>query len=478
MMKSICVVGGGSAGLTSAMILKSRFPTMKVKIIKSDKIGIIGVGEASTEHWSYFLQFCSLDYLECLRETGATFKYGVLFKDWMKHDYFNNLNSLITDTQAGQYSIAMAYTIAYDLKPEEYTDSLALQNKVYFQSVPTNQFNFNTFKLNEWLLKKCVERGIEIVDDDIEDIVVKDNKIIKLKGRQEHVADFFVDCTGFKRLLISKLGAKWQSYKEYLPMNEAIAFPTKDTDEYPPYVTARAMKAGWMWRTPVRGRWGNGYVFDNRYINAEEAQKECEEYLGHKIKIASNIKFDAGSLDKPWQGNCIALGLSSSFVEPLEATSIGFGINQCFLFIHMLLNYDQHIIDDYNEDFQYLIENVRDYVIIHYMVDKKDSPFWKELKLNLPDSLKKNLAIWKNRLPMQIDFKSKYCLFYPNNYSLILKEIGFFDKQKIKEEYEMLPKELKKWCESKMKFQKQRLNDRSMWISHKSFLESLTNESN
>jgi len=425
-----------------------------------------------------FLQFCNLDYLECLKETDATFKYGVLFKDWTKHDYFNNLNEIITNTQAGQYSIAMAYAIAYDLKPEEYTDSIAPKNKVYFTDIPTNQFNFNTFKLNEWLSKKCSEKGIEIVDDEIKEVIVNNNKITSIKGQQEHNADFYVDCTGFKKLLISKLGSKWISYKDYLPMNEAIAFPTADTDEYTPYVTSRAMKAGWMWRTPVRGRWGNGYVFDNRYINAAEAQKEAEEYLGFKVKIAANIKFDAGSLDKPWQGNCIALGLSSSFVEPLEATSIGFGINQCFLFIHMLLDYDQSIIDDYNEDFQYLIENVRDYVIIHYMVDKKDSPFWKELKLNLPETLKKNLAIWKNRIPMRIDFKSEYCMFYPNNYSLILKEIGFFDKEKIKAQYEMLPQDVKDWAKSKIDFHKARLADRSMWVSHKSFLESLTNENN
>ena len=164
--------------------------------------------------------------------------------------------------------------------------------------MPTNQFNFNTFKLNEWLLKKCVERGIEIVDDDIEDIVVKDNKIIKLKGKQEHVADFFVDCTGFKRLLISKLGAKWKSYKKYLPMNEAIAFPTEDTLEYTPYTTAKAMSSGWMWRIPTNGRWGNGYVFNNKYINADQAKQECEDYLGQKIKIGKNIKFESGNTER------------------------------------------------------------------------------------------------------------------------------------------------------------------------------------
>ena len=426
-VKSITIVGGGTAGLISALILQYKFSqNISFKVVCSSKIGIIGVGEGSTEHWEDFLKFVRIEPYDVIRKCGATLKSGIYFENWSDNDYFHNV-SIPYDTTWGQERINYVKLISEQKNPLELFQKYFLLNKVNSnhlnnQTTPTRQFHFNTQLLNDFLVKTCKERGIEIIDDDIEDVLLNDKgEIDKLKGvKSDYKSDFYIDCTGFKRLLISKLGAKWQSYKEYLPMNEAIAFPTKDTDEYPPYVTARAMKAGWMWRTPVRGRWGNGYVFDYRYINAEEAQKECEEYLGHKIKIASNIKFDAGSSDKPWQGNCIALGLSSSFVEPLEATSIGFGINQCFLFIHMLLNYDQHIIDDYNEDFQYLIENVRDYVIIHYMVDKKDSPFWKELKLNLPDSLKKNLAIWKNRLPMQIDFKSKYCLFYPNNYSLIL----------------------------------------------------------
>ena len=166
---------------------------------------------------------------------------------------------------------------------------------------------------------------------------------------KKYQSDFYIDCTGFKKLLISKLGAKWVSYKKYLPMNEAIAFATKDTKEYPPYTLANAMKAGWMWRIPTQGRWGNGYVFNNKYINAKEAQKECEKYLGHSIKVAKNIKFEAGVLDKVWIGNCVAIGLSSSFIEPLEASSIGISIQQSFLLMHLITNYYKNDIDLYNK---------------------------------------------------------------------------------------------------------------------------------
>ena len=135
-----------------------------------------------------------------------------------------------------------------------------------------------------------------------------------------------------------------------------------------------------MWRIPTQGRWGNGYVFDNTYINADEAKKECEKVLGVKIKVNRNIKFDPGSLDKPWIGNCLAVGLSASFVEPIESSSIGSTVSQVFLAMHYMTHCNQEDIDFYNDKYQKIMENIRDFVVLHYLVDKKTSRFWKELK--------------------------------------------------------------------------------------------------
>ena len=246
----------------------------------------------------------------------------------------------------------------------------------------------------------------------------------------------YIDSTGFKRLLISKLNSKWISYKKYLPLNEAIAFQTKDTTEYNPYTLAKAMKAGWMWRIPTQGRWGNGYVFDNKYINAEEAKKECEDYLKIKINIGKNIKFEAGTLDKVWIGNCLAIGLSSSFIEPMEASSIGCTIQQAFILMHCLPNYKSNI-EFYNNRFKELIENIRDFVVIHYLVDKKDTEFWKR-KVDLPNSLEKNLKKWSSRLPINEDFKTKYSLFQEANFAIILKELNLTHKDLITKEFNSL----------------------------------------
>jgi hypothetical protein len=265
----------------------------------------------------------------------------------------------------------------------------AFYNKISVEALPL-QYHFNAFKLNAFLLKKCKLNNIKIIDDEIKKVNVKNNIINSIEGqKKKYKFDFYIDCSGFKKILISKLGTKWISYSKHLPMNEAIAFPTPDTDEYPPYTLSRAMSAGWLWRAPTNGRWGNGYVFNNRYIDAKQAQKECEDYLGYKIDIFKNIKFEAGTLDKSWEGNCAAIGLSSSFVEPLEASSLGTTINQIFLLTHLLPNYTKEDVDLYNKKFKKIVENIRDFIVMHYLVKKKDSKFWKELKLVLPETLKK-----------------------------------------------------------------------------------------
>jgi tryptophan halogenase len=326
--------------------------------------------------------------------------------------------------------------VSENISPLDIHPKNIVQSKINKGEHP-HQFHFNTIKLNEYLVNVCKARDIEFEDDVIEHVNIKDGKIINLKGKNTHSADFYIDCSGFKKLLINKLGAKWVSFKEYLPMNEAIAFPTEDTKEYNAWTLAKAMNAGWMWRIPTWGRWGNGYVYDNNYINAEEAQKEAEKYLNKKVKIFKNIKFDAGKVDRAWIENCCAIGLSASFAEPLEASNIGTTINQAFLLIHYLSNYTKEDIEQYNLKCNDIFDNVRDFVLIHYLVKKSSSKFWKELKIKIPESLKNKLEMWKNRLPLGEDFDKNYLLFNQQNFILVLHGIGFFNKSKIKQEYDL-----------------------------------------
>jgi len=479
-VKTITIVGGGTAGYISALILKSRFNNLNIKIIKSDKIGIIGVGEGSTEHWKEFLIFTNINEQELIKETDATLKCGVMFKNWNNEDYLHSVPNDLINLKFGQTLIGYQRLLSKKPKQNKLNNSLFWKNQIsknYLSNnlMPTNQYHFNTFKLNSFLNKKSLEKGISIIEDEITNVKTKNNEIVTLNGvKKNYTSDFFIDCTGFKKLLISKLGAKWVSYKKYLKMNEAIAFPTEDTENYNIYTTAQAMDYGWLFQIPTYGRQGNGYIFDSNYINADKAQEEVEKLYGKKITIAKHIKFDAGALDKVWINNCVAIGLSANFVEPLEATSIGTSIQQSFLLMHFLPIYNKQNIDFYNKQIQVIMENIRDFIVLHYKTNKTNTSFWKDIKkIELPDTLKYNLEKWKTRLPIREDFlQSNYLLFYEYNWIHILYGLNLINISNIKKDLDHFNldqlKQLDQNIENIFKYD----NDN---IAHKKYLNIIRN---
>jgi tryptophan halogenase len=312
-------------------------------------------------------------------------------------------------------------------------------NKV--DQMPFNQFHFNTFKLNNFLTNFAKELGINFYEDEILDIKLKNNGEIKslIGEKSAYQYDFYIDATGFKKLLISKLGGKWNSYSKYMKMNSAITFQTEETDEYNLYTLAKGMKFGWMFRLPVQGRHGNGYIFDDNYINFDLAKKEVDELFGKDLEIGKTFKFDPGAIDKAWIKNCVAVGLSSLFVEPLEATSIGSTIQQSFLLMHRISNYNEKTIELYNKSFTDLVENIRDFIVLHYITNRRDTNFWKDVSsLEIPDSLSYMLDVWKNRLPIKEDFNnySDYIMFTESNFIVVMHGLKMFNLPSIKKEYE------------------------------------------
>jgi len=451
-MKEVIIVGGGTAGYLTALILKTRFADqINITIIKSNKIGIIGVGEGSTEHWKNFLDYTGIDDYELIKETDATLKSGIMFKDWSDKDYLHNVPTNLINLRLAQTQIGYLKLITEQSEQKKLNNPLYWENKVDVDFLnnknilPTNQYHFNTFKLNEFLHKKSIEKKINIIEDEISSVLLDEKGFIKniIGEKKEYNSDLYIDCTGLKRLLISKLGAKWQSYSKYLKMNEAIAFPTKDTEEYNMFTISKAMKCGWLWRIPTFGRWGNGYVFNSDYINADQAKKEAEEYIGYEVEIFKNIKFDAGALDKVWIKNCVAIGLSANFVEPLEATSIGTSIQQAFLLMHNLPNYNESVSDSYNKQVNFIMNNIRDFIVWHYITKRQDSNFWKDINKNeIPDSLKENLNKWQCRLPIREDFlQSNYLLFYECNWINILYGLKLLNIDNLKKDISYLNKE-------------------------------------
>ncbi len=448
----IAVVGSGTAGLVSALILKTRFPDYQIDIICSKRIGIIGVGEGSTEHWTDFASFVGLKTGEMIRATDATMKIGIVFKEWGVPEYMHSIQDGYNLVWLKKYPMIYAKLVSDSADSKDLSGKIFWENKVqkWFlenNRTPVAQYHFNTFKLNEYLTQIALERNITILHDEITDVTINADGIDELKSKDAtYKYDFYVDCTGFKKFLISKLGAEWVSHKEYLHTNNAIVFQTPDTENYNMWSLAQGMKYGWMFRTPTYGRWGNGYIYDGTYLTPEQAKEEVEQVLGHPITVGQHITFDPGALDRAWIKNCCALGLSSSFVEPLEASSIGATIQQCFMLVTRLINYNQDAIDKYNESFRDIVENIRDFITLHFVCPRRDTEFWRKVsETKLPPSLEQNLNIWRHKMPVEDDFEkiSKSILFKELHYIFILQGLQLFDKDSIKKEYETLPQDAK-----------------------------------
>jgi tryptophan halogenase len=457
-MKKLAVVGSGTAGLVAALIMKTSFPENDVEIICSKRIGIIGVGEGSTEHWENFAAYVGISTADMIKACDATFKIGIVFKDWGVPDYMHSIQEGYNLVCNGQYPYVYGKLISENVTSRRMSGEIFWENKIqkWFldnNRTPVAQYHFNTFKLNEFLTKIAIDRGIVIHHDEITDVILADDGSIDYltSAESNYKYDFYIDCTGFKKFLISKLGAKWVSHKEYLKTNSAMVFQTEDTDNYNMWSLAQGMKYGWLFSTPTYGRWGNGYIYDDEFLTPDQAQAEVEEFLGRKITVGQHLKFDPGALDTPWIKNCCAIGLSSSFVEPLEASSIGTSIQQSFMLSLRLVNYNQTVVDKYNSTFTDIVHNIRDFILLHFVCPRRDTEFWRKLAdVKLPESLENNLKVWKDKLPIEDDFpgSGRQLLFRASHFLLVLHGLKMFNIDSITTEFNSIPINLQKDAEN------------------------------
>lgn len=476
-VKSILVAGGGTAGLISAIILKKKLD-IKIDVVHSKNIGIIGVGEGSTEHWKEFMQFVGIDQYTLIKETNATFKVGILFENWSSKDYLHSVASPL-DIKTGQYHHVYAKMIADNINPmspQSFWKSQINKNLLNrIDGFPANQFHFDTHKLNDYLISIAKSIGIHVFEDDIVDVSLdSDGNIDTVIGeKNQYDYDFYIDSTGFKRILISKVGGKWKSYSKYLKMKSAITFQTPDTDNYNFWTLARAMDFGWMFRIPVWGRYGNGYIFDSDYIDADQATREVEQLLQQSIDVRKTFNFVPGALEQCWIKNCCAIGVSANFVEPLEASSIGTTIQQAFLLMHRISKYDDTVIKNYNKSVNDIMENIRDFICLHYITDKHSTNFWKDLKsVQLPDTLQSKLELWKHRLPIREDYNnsSDYILFRESNFIMVMDGLNLFDRASIGQEYNSLQDSIKQQANQIISIHQHGDSDTNM-IPHKAFIK-------
>ena len=430
-LSKVAVVGGGAAGWLTALYINKILPESQITLIESEAIGILGAGEGSVPTLVEFLRFLQIDEQEFVKETNSTHKLGILFDNWNgdNKDYFHSFSVL-----------HQKFNFAYDDEGElvneffgyhyqnntpiflgEISEQLARNNKAPFidgkidgsSQIANYSYHFDAHLVAKFLRNKAEERGVNRVEGVVSNFIQdSEGNVVKIVLPDTEVeCDFVFDCSGFRRLLIGNLfKSPWKSYTEQLKINTAIAFQIPQFDnKIEPYTKAICMKNGWMWQIPLQNRIGCGYIFDKNYITAEEAKLEVEELLGHSINIVNNINFEAGAYRKVWINNCIAIGLSSAFTEPIEAPSIFNAINQLWVLNDtQLKNYNQDFIKQYNEYTNKMNDDVLDFLYFHYLTKRRDTPFWKEYQTTTttPPSLQSKLTHWEKSTYQIDDFKN------------------------------------------------------------------------
>ena len=423
-LRDIVIVGGGTAGwMAAAALAKSAAtPQRRITLIESEEIGTVGVGESTIPPIQLFNGLLGINEDEFVRETNATFKLGIEFVDWRRkgHSYFHNFGLLGADLKTGitfnQYWIRWLQSGGDPDQLRFSVEAQAARLGKFGRTDPSQTgalpsvnyaFQFDASTYAAYLRRYSERRGV----------IRREGKVVNVRQNGESglieavdmadgtsvAGDFFIDCTGFRGLLIEGVyKAGFEDWSHWLLNDRAAAVPAQRMQEPTPFTLARARDAGWQWRIPLQHRTGNGYVFSSEYVSDDEAAAQLVDSLGGTALADPRIlRFKAGRRKKSWIKNCMALGLSSGFLEPLESTSIHLiqaGIVK-FLDYLPFRQPEQILIDRFNEEMSFQYESIRDFIIAHYKVtEREDTPFWKYCKnMSIPDTLAERLELFRTR---------------------------------------------------------------------------------
>ncbi|MCL1051248.1 tryptophan 7-halogenase [Shewanella abyssi] len=475
--RSIVIVGGGTAGWMAAnSLLTSWGDKVNITLVESEDIGIIGVGEGSTPYLKQYFTSLGIAESEWMPACDATYKAGISFPDW--------------STQAGYESYFHPFFSELDLKPAELffhnsglrrrgkeVDALPDHYFVSSQLIALNRspvpkitlpfdvdygYHFDSAKLGRFLKARALKLGLTHVIGHVESVETSISghiTSVNIGSQPSRSADFFIDCSGFAGLLVNKtLGLTFNSYKESLFNDAAVAMPTPLDlgGEIPAQTVSRALTNGWSWKIPLTSRWGNGYVFSSDFISPDNAETELRAQLGllDADIEARHLKMRIGRLNEHWHKNCLAVGLSQGFIEPLEATAlmlIQFTIER---FISSFDDESKSIESTqiaYNKDLNRTFDGVRDYVVAHYKLNTRtDSRYWQACREDAitPDSLANLIATWDSGGDFEKALKQQQdnLVYLRPSWYCIFSGMGRFPSNTIKDPQSVPALKAKEYC--------------------------------
>ncbi len=418
----VVIVGGGSAGwMTAAMLAKLFTDKFSITLIESDDIGTIGVGEATIPPIKTFNDVLGIDESQFMVTTQATFKLGIQFENWGKlgDSYMHAFGNIGRD-------IGLTPFHQFFLKEQQKDANLCLWDYSFnYQTAKQNKFikmakieatplqgiayayHFDASSYATYLKTYSQQLGVKRIEGKVTTTKVNAKngfvESVTLQSGQTICGDLFIDCSGFQGLLIEQaLKTGFDDWSHYLPCDRAIAVQTENSDIVRPYTRSIAHDAGWQWQIPLQHRTGNGHVYCSKFIDDEQALATLLANVEGKLLTKPKfIKFTTGKRKKLWNKNCVAIGLSSGFLEPLESTSLHLIQSSIVRLIKLFpdLNFNQADIDEYNMQADREFIQVRDFIILHYKATQRnDSQFWQHCQnMPIPDSLQHKIELFKSQ---------------------------------------------------------------------------------
>ncbi|MEG3179522.1 tryptophan halogenase family protein [Sphingomonas sp. LT1P40] len=439
-LKHIVVAGGGTAGwMAAAAIARTMGRAVEVTLVESEAIGTIGVGESTIPPLVNYNRLLGINEADFMRATQATFKLGILFDNWKEpgHRYFHSFGYTGKDHWAAgfQHFWLNGRTRGHEQSYDDYCLELvaALQGK--FAHLPDDRMNY-AYQLDSGLYAKFLRKmaegdGVTRVEGKIAGVDLNgetgDIASLRLDDGQTIEGDLFLDCTGFRALLIEgALHAGYDDWTHWLPCDSAIAIQTASVGPAVPYTRAIAHDAGWQWRIPLQHRVGNGIVYCSRYLDHDAAlERLLGNIEGETIVQPNKLRFVTGARRKQWHRNCIAIGLSGGFMEPLESTSIHLIQRAVLRLIRMLplAQVSDRDVAEFNDQQFQDMEQIRDFLILHYKAtNRRDSAFWRHCAdMHVPDSLTQKIELFRETARV---FRRNEELFAENSWVQVMMGQG------------------------------------------------------
>ena len=413
-LRRIVIAGGGTAGwMAAAAISRTLGKVVDVTLIESDVIGTIGVGESTIPPLITFNRLLGINEAEFMRATNATFKLGIMFDNWkdVGHNYFHSFGLTGKDHwSAGfQHFWLHGLTKGHDQSYDDYCLELVAAREGKFAHLPDERMNY-AYQLDSTLYARFLRTmaeadGTKRVEGKIANVEVDGESgniaTLVLESGERIDGDLFLDCTGFRALLIGQtLGVGHDDWTHWLPCDSAIALQTESVGPAVPFTRAMAHDSGWQWRIPLQHRVGNGIVYCSRYLDKDAALERLLGNIEGKVLTDPNVlRFGAGTRVKQWHRNCVAVGLSGGFMEPLESTSIHLIQRAVLRIIRMLPagEISERDVAEFNDQQMQDALQIRDFLILHYKAtNRRDSEFWRYCaSMPIPESLEQKIELFR-----------------------------------------------------------------------------------